>query len=91
MAGHPAELEAGLDAARNGQADWCSLCDKLRYRRNMRWLADLYACRWCMPEATTEALWIDSWDDDEEAELIAAAWGLPPPRRDWGGSVKVRG
>ncbi|UJQ86600.1 hypothetical protein SEA_PENGUINLOVER67_78 [Mycobacterium phage PenguinLover67] len=49
MAGRDYVLEAGTEAAAAGQADLCLGCGKLRYRRDMRWLLDLYRCRECIP------------------------------------------
>ncbi|QGH75326.1 hypothetical protein I5G61_gp78 [Mycobacterium phage Quesadilla] len=61
MAGRDAELEAGIDAALAGTAHWCRLCDRLRYEGDMRWLFDVFGCRWCLPEARQRALWVDPW------------------------------
>jgi len=51
MAGKSIVLEAGLAACASGAADWCPRCGLTRYRSDMRWLGDLYACRACLPEA----------------------------------------
>ena len=74
MAGRSIVLEAGTDAALAGAADWCQGCDTLRYRRDMRWdvVPWVYRCRVCLPEAKPPRDPVT----DEEAELIAAAWGL---------------
>lgn len=59
MAGRDYVLEAGIEAARAGSADWCQGCGKLRYRRDMGWLLDLYRCRECladMPEGGGQVL-----------------------------------
>ena len=69
----PALVEAGIEAALSGQADWCSLCDKLRYRGDMRWLLDVYGCRACLPDATKPALWVSRFNRYDQAEAEAEA------------------
>ncbi|QPX62190.1 membrane protein [Mycobacterium phage Indlovu] len=79
MAGRHAVLEAGVEAAALGQADWCRSCDRLRYRGDMRWLVDLYACRACLGEGVgTPALWIDPWDDDTSAAALIPIFASVP-------------
>lgn len=56
-------VEAGIAASAKGEADWCPSCDTLRYRGDMRWLFDVYACRACLgPGVGEPALWVDPWD-----------------------------
>lgn len=60
-------VEAGIDAAARGQADWCRGCGKLRYRHDMRWLVDVYACRACLGAGVGQpAVWLDPWTDFSE-------------------------
>lgn len=77
MAGRDYVLEAGAAAVAQGQADWCAGCDKLRYRRDMRWLADLYRCRECLPEARPDPH--PAWTSTDPVLPYGWSWEPIPP------------
>lgn len=75
-------IEAGIDTCQAGRASWCRLCDTTRHTVDMRWLSDLYACRWCMPEAVHGPYLID-WGSSETVDggVLVPIFAAVPRRR----------